>query len=61
MAKLTDDERAALKALQEKEQADDAPAAAAHSTRLHTNVTIDLDNEAQVRRAVRPKQVGGSP
>jgi hypothetical protein len=48
MAKLSDEEKAQLKALQDKSEAPDEPAAG-----RMTNITIDLSDPAAVKRAVK--------
>jgi len=49
---LTDDEKATLEALQKKAE-EPEPAGPSHSRVENVNLTIDLDNPEQVKRAVK--------
>lgn len=53
MAKLSADEQKAFEALQAKLEAPDEPSGNGTQRVENVNVTIDLDNEAQVKRAVK--------
>lgn len=52
MAKLSDEEQQQLDALLSKKDAPDEPASSPQQ-RTNVNVTIDLENEQQVKRAVK--------
>jgi hypothetical protein len=53
MAKLSDEQRKQLEELQALADAPDEPSGPSHSRVENINVTIDLDNDVQVRRAVK--------
>lgn len=53
MAKLNDDEQKALDDLLAKKDAPDEPAGGGSSRVENVNITVDLNDETQVKRAVR--------